>query len=103
MAMATPKTARCPCVAWAFRLIRAPRPLLASKVQLQQTAGPAALNRESAPVRLGSPNALALLRRGFGGFGWRLGRRGLAFSARSSLALSGGRTPGRGGLAGAFD
>src|ERR1039458_2145221 len=100
MAMAAPKTARCPRVAWAFCLIRAPRPLLASKVQLRQTAAPAALNRESALVRLESPYALALLRRGFGGFGWRLGRRGLAFSARSSLALRGGPTRGRGGFSG---
>src|ERR1035441_4856262 len=102
LAMAAPKTARCPRVAWAFCLIRAPRPLLASKVQLRQTAVPDALNRKSALVRLESPNALALLRRGFGGFGWRLGRRGLAFSARSSVALSGGRTRGRDVFAGGF-
>src|ERR1019366_9502548 len=78
LAMAAPKTARCPRVAWAFCLIRAPRLLLASKLQFQQTTAPAALNLESALVGLEGPNALALLRRGIGGFGWRLGRRGLA-------------------------
>src|ERR1035441_6062264 len=102
MAMAATKAAWCLGVARAFRLIREPRPLLASKAQLQQTAASDVLNRESALVRLGSPNALALLRRGFGGFGWRLGRGGLAFSARRSLALSGGRTRGRDVFASGF-